>query len=122
MKFPLFNKKDNLKNVPVSDLQKTFEEKFLQRLPLPAATLKINYTMVCDHGRSGENFAAKLAEEGNSVSYVKTGDKKYIINVVTEPQRNATEDKVRELLTKIAENGMKYNCLLTNWDYILPDN
>lgn len=122
MKFSLFTKKNALKDMPLSELKNTFEEKFSQRLPIPSSTIIINYTLVCNHGRSGENCAAKLAEDGGSVTYMKTGDKTYMIKVITEPLHNANEDTVRELLSKIDEKGMQYNCVLADWEYIVEDN
>ena len=119
MNFHLFKKKNTFKDVPLSDLKNTFEEKFSQRLPVPASFIKINYTLVCSHGRNGENFAAKLAEEGNFVYYMKTPDKNYMIKGTTKLLNNANEDTVREILSKIVEDGMKYNCILTEWEYIL---
>lgn len=123
MKFPLFNKKNTTKAAPLSDQKNTFDEKFEQLLPIPASAIKINYTLVCNHGRSGENYAAKLAEEdGGNVTYMKTRDKMYIIKVITEPLHNANEDTVREFLSRIADNGTKYNCFLADWEYIRTDN
>ena len=123
MKFPLFNKKNTTKATALSDQKNTFDEKFEQLLPIPASAIKINYTLVCNHGRSGENYAAKLAEEhGGNITYRKTGDKMYIIKVITEPLQNVDEDTVREFLSKIAENGTKYNCVLADWEYIPTDN
>lgn len=123
MKFPLFNKKNTTKAAPLSDQQNAFEDKFEQRLPIPATVIKIHYTLICNHGRSGETYAAKLAEEaGGSVSYMKTHDKNYMIKVITEPLHNADENSVKELLNKIAENGIKHNCVLADWEYIPTDN
>lgn len=122
MKFPLFNKK-NTNTASLSDQKNTFDEKFEQLLPIPASAIKINYTLVCNHGRSGENYAAKLAEEaGGNVTYMKTGDKMYIIKVITETLHNVDKDTVREFLSRIADNGTKYNCVLADWEYIPTDN
>jgi len=115
MKFSFFKTKSN---VPKFSETTKFEENILKYFeqidPFPSSPVTIHYVFTCTHGRTGVNFAAKLAEEGDEGSYSHHGNEKYII---TGRSGNIKPDKLllKQYLLNLAEKGARNNCVLSEW-------
>jgi len=116
MKLPFFKKKSTLNfSENNSDyVQETILKRFESGIVLPKESVAISYLFTCDSGRKGENFAAKLAEHGDTVYYCAIKKGIFQINGKTE-KLEAKEALIKEHLLEMADKGSKFNCVLTEW-------
>lgn len=116
MKLPFFNTHTNskLSGTEKTDLDIKIKNLFHRELPSPS-DLTITFTFTTTCGRNGDKFAAKLAESGDRINYYLNKDKKYEIAGSTQKLTN-NEFEIREVLLAKIEMGVKYNCVLTEWD------
>lgn len=122
MKLSFFSKRNtntNRSETNLNNLKQEFLRKLETTLPLTSGMLEITYVFLCDHGRKGENYAAKLAESGDTVKYSKTSPKNYLIKGTTQAMMPDTV-LIKEHLLALFENGLKYNCTLTEWSFADP--
>lgn len=116
MKLPFFKTQTNYKlsGIEKTDLNIKIKNLFHRELPSPSG-LTITFTFTTTCGRNGDKFAAKLAESGDRINYYLNKDKKYEIAGSTQ-KLTSNEFEIRELLLAKIEMGVKYNCVLTEWD------
>lgn len=89
---------------------------YLQNESNPISGLvTITYIFTTTHGRNGDKFAAKLAENGDAVHYFVNKDKKYQIAGTTKKLK-CNENEISRILTDKIEMAIKYNCALTEWN------
>lgn len=123
MKLPFF--KNKRKDSDISDMQSNnlrdeILKNFEKMIPLPQGKIAISYVFTCENGRKGDHYAAKLGEQGDTVSYCSTKKNGYQISGITK-QIDPTEQLIKDRVLEMAENGIRFNCILTEWN-IASDN
>ena len=120
MRLPFF-KKNNAISAPLVTQKKNLEMQITDRLQdeLKATSgyVTLLYTFTTEHGRKGDKFAAKLAENGDRLSYFSNKDKKYLI-VGKSEKLLPNEQEIKELLLAKVDMGVIYNCVLTEWSIV----
>lgn len=122
MKLPFFktNTNSKLSGTEKTDLDIKIMNLFHRELP-SNSDLTITYNFITTYGRSGDKFAAKLAESGDRINYYLNKDKKYEIAGST-PKLTSNELEIRAVLLAKIEMGVKYNCVLKEWDISTADS
>lgn len=121
MKLLFFNTKTNSKLSGIEKIDLNTKIKNLLRRELQSLSdFTITYTFTTTYGRSGDKFAAKLAESGDRINYYLNKDKKYEITGNTKKLTD-NELEIREVLLAKIEMGLKYNCALTEWHISIAD-
>lgn len=123
MKFP-FLKTNNTLSYPSGkekNVLSTQIRNYLQNElnPIPKY-VSIEYIFTTTHGRSGDKFAAKLGEDGDTVHYFVNKDKNYQIEGKMKKIK-CKESEIIQILTAKIEMGVKYNCVLVEWKMVAEE-
>lgn len=115
IKLPFLNTNTNVSKLSDTDLNKAVADLLQNELCTATEFITIVYTFTCTHGRTGDKFAAKLAEGGDNVNYFISKDRKYQITGKTEKVK-CDKNAIVQLLTSKIEIAYKYNCNLVEWN------
>lgn len=124
MKLPFFKT-----NINTSELSGTYKnnlltqlsERLKQQLQTSSCEIIINFIFTSDHGRNGDKFSAILAEVGYDVHYFMNTEKKYQITGSTRKLK-LNKEEIKDWLLSIDEKGIKFNCILSEWNIISFSN
>jgi len=120
MKLPFFKTNTNiseLSGTSKKNLRDQVTERLQHQLQTSSCEIIINFIFTSDHGRNGDKFSAILAESGYDVNYFMGTEKKYQITGST-PKLKLNKEEIKEWLLSIAEEGIKFNCILSEWNII----
>lgn len=120
MKLPFF--KTNTNNPELSgryknNLRDEVSERLQHQLQESSCEIIINFMFTSDHGRNGDKFSAILAEAGYDVNYFMNTEKKYQITGKTHKLK-FNKEEIKDWLLSIAEEGIKFNCILSEWNIV----
>jgi len=106
MKPLFFNTKKNSKLSGIEKIDLNIKIKNLSHRQLQSfSDLTFIYTFITTYGRSGDKFAAKLAESGDCINYYLNKDKKYEIAGSTKKVTD-NELEIKEVLLPKIEMGV----------------
>jgi len=118
MKLPFF-KKNAIVSLQTEaqkvNLDTQIAERLYDELKTTSGNIYLLYSFTSEHGRNGGKFAAKLAEQGDEVSYSVNNKKKYVIAGKSNALQPNQQEIKEYLLTKV-DLGALYNCVLKEWN------
>jgi len=117
MKLPFFKtntNKSELSGTYKKNLREQVSERLQHQLQTSSSETIINFIFTSDHGRNGDKFSAILAEDCCFVNYFMNTEKKYQITGRTH-KLELNNEEIKDWLSSIAEKGIKFNCILTEW-------
>lgn len=92
-------------------------ERLQHQLQTPSCEIIINFSFISDHGKNGDKFSAILAKSGYNVKYFMNTNKKYQITGTTLKLK-MNKEEIKNWFLCIAEKGIKFNCILSEWSII----
>jgi len=120
MKLPFFKtntNKSELSGKYKNNLRDQVSERLQDQLQTSSREIIINFIFTSDHGRNGDKFSAILAEDGCVVNYFMNTEKKYQITGTTHKLK-LNKEEIKDWFLSTAEKGIKFNCILSEWNII----